>query len=86
MASESIRQRLARRPGFSINHAFDAIELRDKGFITVDDFRNILLDWGIFASYSDAAHLVERYDRNRDGVISYGEFVREIAPQSPRRY
>eukprot|EP01016_Furgasonia_blochmanni_P006640 TRINITY_DN1266_c0_g1_i1.p1 TRINITY_DN1266_c0_g1~~TRINITY_DN1266_c0_g1_i1.p1 ORF type:complete len:641 (+),score=294.82 TRINITY_DN1266_c0_g1_i1:66-1988(+) len=84
--TETIRQRLSRRPGFSINNAFDAIELRHKGFITVDDFRNILLDWGIFASYSDAAHLVERYDRNRDGVISYGEFIREIAPQSPRRY
>jgi Ca2+-binding EF-hand superfamily protein len=29
---------------------------------------------------------MERYDKNGDGRVSYGEFVQEVTPQSPRKH
>jgi Ca2+-binding EF-hand superfamily protein len=40
--AEYIRQKLSRRPLFSLYDAFLAIDSQDNGFITLDGFRNIL--------------------------------------------
>lgn len=36
--AEALRQKLARRPLFSIHDAFAAIDELDRGFITLEDF------------------------------------------------
>ena len=45
--------------------------------------RNFLADNGIFPTENEISMLVDRYDRNRDGRISYEEFMEELIPKTP---
>ena len=58
--AESLRQKLNRRPLFSIYNAFSAIDRDENGFITLDEFRSILEDYGIFPTTNDLVGLVRR--------------------------
>jgi Ca2+-binding EF-hand superfamily protein len=84
-SAESLRRRLLRRPGFNAHDAFTAVDVDKNGYITRDEFKKIFRDWGFFATESEVTWLVDRYDRNQDGRISYSEFVDEILPKSPSR-
>jgi Ca2+-binding EF-hand superfamily protein len=84
-SAENLRRRLLRIPGFSTSDAFAAVDSDRDGYITRDEFRGILREYGIYVSESEISWLVERYDRNQDGRISYSEFVEEILPKSPAR-
>lgn len=84
--AERLRQKLTRMPEFSLHKAFSAIDKDRNGFITIDEFQNILHTHGIFASGKDLQSLLNKYDKNRDGRVSYSEFVEEITPKSPRRF
>lgn len=84
--AERVRQKLTRMPDFSLHQAFTAIDKDRNGFITIDEFQNILHNHGIFASSKDLQNLLSKYDKNRDGRVSYSEFVDEITPKSPRRF
>jgi len=84
-SAENLRRRLLRRPGFSASDAFTAVDSDRNGFITRDEFRRILREYGIYVSETEIQWLVERYDRDHDGRISYSEFVEEILPKSPSR-
>ena len=42
-------------------------------------------DHRFFASNKELDLLIDRYDKNKDGRVSYSEFVREVAPQSPQK-
>uniref|UniRef100_A0A7S3IC81 EF-hand domain-containing protein n=1 Tax=Anophryoides haemophila TaxID=46462 RepID=A0A7S3IC81_9CILI len=83
---ESLRQSLARRPLFSATDAFNALDSNEIGFISVEEFKILLNEWNFFVSTSDLVTLVNRYDKNNDGKISYGEFLNEITPKSPLKY
>lgn len=84
-AAELLRKRLARRPGFSVHDAFMACDTDKNGYITRDEFRGILKEYGFYATSEEVTWLVDRYDRNNDGRISYSEFIDEIMPKSPSR-
>lgn len=84
-SAENLRRRLLRRPGFSASDAFSAVDKDRNGFITRDEFRGILREYGIWVTETEIQWLVERYDRNQDGRISYSEFIEEILPKSPSR-
>ncbi|EGR31118.1 hypothetical protein IMG5_117610 [Ichthyophthirius multifiliis] len=84
--AELIRQQLNRRPFFSIQNAFQAIDSLDSGFITLQDFKQILNEYGIFATRDDLNNLVKRYDKNEDSKVTYREFVKELLPKSPVKY
>jgi Ca2+-binding EF-hand superfamily protein len=84
-SAENLRRRLLRIPGFSTSDAFAAVDSDRDGFITRDEFRGILREYGFFVSETEIVWLVDRYDRNQDGRISYSEFVEEILPKSPSR-
>jgi hypothetical protein len=84
-SAENLRRRLLRRPGFSASDAFTAVDADRDGFITRDEFRSILREYGFYVSETEIVWLIERYDRNYDGKISYSEFVEEILPKSPSR-
>ena len=84
-SAENLRRRLLRRPGFSASDAFTAVDADRNGYITRDEFRGILREYGFFATETEIQWLVDRYDRNRDGRITYSEFVEEILPKSPSR-
>ena len=65
--------------------AFNACDADKNGYITRDEFKKILREYGFYALDSELTWLVDRYDRNRDGRISYSEFIDEILPKSPSR-
>lgn len=45
----------------------------------------MLKEYGFYATEAEISCLLDRYDRNRDGRISYSEFIDEIMPKSPSR-
>lgn len=81
--SEKIRQRLARRPLFDAFEAFEALDKDQNGVINKFEFRELLADHGFYATSKELEGLMNRYDKNEDGKVSYTEFVREISPKSP---
>lgn len=48
--SESLRQRLYKRPGFNIYEAFIACDLNENGFITRDELRDLIESRGFYVS------------------------------------
>lgn len=84
--AEALRQRMSRRASFSLYDAFLAVDRDRNGYITIDEFQDILRTNGIYADIKDLESLMELYDRNKDGRVSYSEFVQEVTPKSPRRY
>lgn len=86
IVAESLRQRLDRRPSFSLSEAFTSLDRDRKGYVTLGEFQGLLEDHGIFASRKDVQNLLERYDKDKDGRVSYSEFLDEVTPKSPRKY
>lgn len=84
-SAELLRKRLARRPYFNAHDAFTAVDQDRNGYLTRDEFNSILRDNGFYATDSEISILIDRYDRNHDGRISYSEFIDEILPKSPSR-
>ena len=84
--AERVRQRLSRMPEFNLHQAFIAVDKDRNGFITIDEFQSILYSHGIFASSKDLQSLMQKYDKNKDGRVSYSEFIEEVTPKSPRRF
>ena len=86
MSAERVRQRLSSLPRFNYMDTFQTLDKSGDGYITSDEFQEVLRMSGFRASRSDLQALMERYDRNRDGRVSYSEFVAEVSPKSPRKY
>jgi Ca2+-binding EF-hand superfamily protein len=84
--SERLRQRLARIPNIKIQDAFVAIDRNGDGFINVDELKSILDEYKVFPNSNDLKNLMLRYDKNKDGRVSFTEFVQEITPKSPKKY
>ena len=84
-SAEFVRKRLFRRPGFNASDAFAACDFDKNGYITRDEFKTLLREYGFYATETEVQYLLERYDRNQDGKISYSEFIDEILPKSPSR-
>ena len=82
---KNVRQKLNRRPLFDVYDAFKALDKNESGFITLDEFKELLLDHGIYTSSNELLNLMKRFDKNQDGKVSYSEFVNEITPKSPTK-
>lgn len=83
--SEKLRQRLSRRPLFDNFEAFEALDIDKNGFVSKYEFRELLANHGFYATQKELDSLMNRYDQNEDGKVSYTEFVREITPKSPEK-
>lgn len=86
MSAERVRQRLSSLPRFNYMDAFQTLDKSGDGYITSDEFQEVLRQSGFRANRSDLQSLMERYDKNKDGRVSYSEFVAEVSPKSPRKY
>jgi Ca2+-binding EF-hand superfamily protein len=82
-SAELLRKRLSRRPSFNVHDAFMTCDQDKNGYITRDEFKGILKEYGFYATDSEISWLIDRYDKNHDGRISYSEFIDEILPKSP---
>lgn len=81
--AEILRLQLNQRPKFLLPDAFDALDRDNNGFITINEFKGILNDHGFFVNQQDLQNLVERFDQDKDGKVSFDEFVSEMKPKSP---
>ena len=45
----------------------------------------MLREYGFYANDQEISWLIDRYDKNHDGRISYSEFIEEIMPRSPSK-
>lgn len=71
--SESIRQRLYKRPGFDVYEAFTSCDLYDDGIISKDELRRLIESRGFYVSDKEVSTLVEKIDKDKDGRISLHE-------------
>ena len=72
-------------PRFNLGDAFATCDLNASGFITTDELHHLFERHGIRAPLRDVAGLVDRFDSDRDGRVSYSEFAQEVRPKSPAR-
>ena len=84
-ASESLRQRLAARPGFNAYEAFNSLDLNGDGSLSAEEIRRMIESRGYFVSYKEVEQVVSKMDRNRDGRVTFAEFSEETRQKSPVR-
>jgi len=77
---------MSSRPLFNTMDAFNAFDNHHKLYVTQDDFANLLARHRFFATEKELVTLVDRFDKNKDGRVSFNEFAQEIQPQSPQRF
>lgn len=65
--------------------AFNSLDWAKIGTANIDDFRRLLRDSGYYTSNEELFKVMERFDKNKDGRISYSEFVEEVTPKSPAK-
>ena len=77
--AENIRQKVK----INTHDAFSNIDVLKRSYVTEDDIKDVLRNNGKYVTLQSMKGLMERYDRNRDGRITYSEFIQEISPKSP---
>jgi len=80
--AEMWRQKFYNIKSFYARVIYDKIDVLGKNYITSDDFtRNFKIN-SVFYSSKDLDLLMFKFDKNRDGRISYSEFIDELSPKS----
>lgn len=79
--AEQLRQRLQRRPGFRAHDCFQALDWNSNGYLCVDEIRRVMVNNGASASELDMQMMLMRFDKSKDGRISYAEFTDELVPK-----
>lgn len=72
-------------PRFDLFEAFKTCDLNQSGFISNHEMRTLMENHGFYTSANEVAGLLDRFDQNKDGRVSYTEFVDEVRPKSPVR-
>ena len=76
---ESARVGLSINPTFKCSGAFSVIDSEGKGSVSKDEFQRVLTANRLCATDQEAFALFKRYDKNRDGKVTFAEFVQEVA-------
>lgn len=84
--NEILRKALQRRPYFNTRDAFEHCDLDKNGFVTKAELRDLLHWNGVMATDAEVNGLLDRFDRNKDGRISFAEFSDELLPKSPVKH
>lgn len=85
-AADSVRHRLFKRERFDMRSAFLSCDINNDGTITLSELRQFMFDMDCYVSSDDLQMLMNRFDKNRDGRITYQEFEGELTPKSPFNY
>jgi len=75
---DSIKRNLFNQNLFSVKGAFSICDINGLGYLTRDSVRNLL---GV-SSYVNIGLIFDRFDRDRDGRISFNDFSEEISPNT----
>ena len=74
---------MALKRDFNLYDAFKVFDIKQRGYVTQIDFETALkYDLRVYASDEEMSLLFKKFDKNRDGVISYVEFIKGVLPES----
>mmetsp|Transcript_17367 Transcript_17367/g.31340 ORF Transcript_17367/g.31340 Transcript_17367/m.31340 type:complete len:526 (-) Transcript_17367:5392-6969(-) len=82
---EKKRQELYRGSRVNLHKVFSDIDSNRDSYLTTEELKQVLSANRIEASELDLKSLVQRYDSDKDGRVSYIEFVQEVTPKSPSK-
>lgn len=77
---ESMRQRLALHPSYTLLNAFKHLDTQNRGYISISELRACLSDAGYYCTSDELELCVKLFDSNGDGRISYAEFISKMMP------
>jgi len=80
-ATEIIRKNIERRPAFSLREAFIYIDKNGNGSLMPDEFRDVLAEHSFYATERELSSLMDKFDRDKDGKVSFSEFLEELSPK-----
>lgn len=83
--AESLRQRLNSRPGFNCYEAFNSLDLNDNGSIDASELKRMIESRGYFVGWKEVDQVIDKFDKNKDGRVTFSEFRDEALPKSPAR-
>lgn len=69
------------RRDFNLFDAYRIFDTRSTGQISVSDIKLALYDIGLMATYDEVELFVNRYDKDRNGRLSFSEFCDAIIPK-----
>ncbi len=78
---EQVRQQLRNRKDFKFNEAFASIDKKGKGGIGKAELAAFMELSHYYPTEREMTLLIERFDKNNNGFISYAEFVEELTPR-----
>lgn len=81
-ANEAIRKRLSKIASFNAYEAFNSLDLNNDGSVHTGEIRRIVESRGFHISEKEARLILNKFDRDRDGVITFNEFRLEILPKN----
>jgi len=80
--SEILRQVLAEKYNFEPYTAFKRLVLAPSSYLTSTDLKDFLADNKVFITSSEAYDLLRSLDLDRDGSLSYSEFLNAVLPKT----
>jgi len=81
---EALRQTIVHTDLFSLFKAAQVLDMRSKGFVTAGDFRRFLQGHGKCVTEGELQTIVERFDGDMDGRVSYADLMAELMPKAPK--
>jgi hypothetical protein len=85
VAEEKLRQLVNDKPHFNVFEAFKFCDVNHDNIITENEIGRLLESRGIDLDNHELHLLMEKFDKDRDGKISYNEFMEEVMPKSPHK-
>ena len=79
--AENLRKQINRDPSFDPYDAFKVCDINNDGIITKNELRRVLDSRGFNSSELEISTLMNKLDKNRDGKVSYAEFIDEVRPK-----
>ena len=86
VVAERHRQRLARQEDFDSFSTFNALDKDHNGYITSMEFAEMLKQFSVPFNLKDLQCIMQKFDKNNDGRVSYSEFIEEMTPKSSFQY
>lgn len=69
-----------------MSRIFKAMDDNGNRGLDVEDFRWGFIDYGFNLTQEEAQHILNHFDRNGDGTVSYDEFLHALKVSSLRSY
>ena len=76
---EDLRVRISKR-NFKLEDAFKAIDIKEQGFIDLEELEQVLTYHGVFPTEKDLKNIVNKIDTDNDGKLSVQEFIKGFSP------